>query len=285
MKSTIDTLKVYLTGFGQIMFQENPLTGALFFAGLILGSYIMALGSILAILTSVVTAKLFSFDYNAISRGLYSFSAALVGAALPLFLEPGLITWLLVIAGAIMATLTHHLLQKVKIPPFTFPFVLTTWIVLGVSTILFPSLFKVNGEGISLYSSLLYAPLTSYGEVIFQGGVLSGVLFFLGVLISNPIAAIFGLGGGALSSLIAYLFGASPESVGLGLWGFNAVLCAILFSNKDIKAIYWSALAVIISLAISSLIVKSSITQLTFPFVAASWIVLSLQKGLKLYNK
>lgn len=81
-------LSTLLKGIGQIMLQENSLTGLLFLIGIFYGSIIMGLAALLAAICGTVTAYLLKYDKTEITQGLYGFSAALVGVAAMLFLKP-----------------------------------------------------------------------------------------------------------------------------------------------------------------------------------------------------
>ncbi|MGB4124414.1 MAG: urea transporter, partial [Bacteroidales bacterium] len=121
----------------------------------------------------------------------------------------------------------------------------------------------------------------SFGQVIFQNKLVSGLLFFVAVFISSPIAALYGLAGAIVSDIIAFEFSAPIDNINLGLYGFNAVLCAIVFAGNQVKDGIWAFLSVVLSLGISLLMIKFGLTQLTFPFVFATWITLFLKNRLQ----
>ncbi|HPB36412.1 MAG TPA: urea transporter, partial [Bacteroidales bacterium] len=62
-----------------------------------------------------------------------------------------------------------------------------------------------------------------------------------------------------------------------GLYGFNAVLCAIVFAGPKVKDGMWVLISLILALVISLLMLKIGITKLTFPFVLATWLTLFLK--------
>ncbi|MBW7859088.1 MAG: urea transporter, partial [Leptonema sp. (in: Bacteria)] len=94
-----------LKGFGQIMLQENAITGLLFLMGIFYGSFNMGLAAILATVCATSTAYFLKYDKSDIEKGLYGFSAALVGVAVMLFLKPVLLSWLLIIIGSVLAAI------------------------------------------------------------------------------------------------------------------------------------------------------------------------------------
>lgn len=86
---------IILKGLGQIMLQENPITGFLFLIGIFYGSFLMGVAALLATVCGTATALLLKYDKSEIDKGLYGFSAPLVGVALLLFLKPEFLCWLL----------------------------------------------------------------------------------------------------------------------------------------------------------------------------------------------
>lgn len=123
-------VSIVLKGLGQIMLQENPITGLLFLIGIFYGSFIMGAAALLATVCGTATAFLFKYKNSEIEKGLYGFNAALVGVATMLFLKPVLISWIIIIIGSLLATMLHHFFVKQKIAVFTLSFVLITWIIL-----------------------------------------------------------------------------------------------------------------------------------------------------------
>src|SRR5690554_2846821 len=135
-KSTLFA-SIILKGLGQIMLQENPITGFLFLIGIFYGSFLMGVAALLATVCGTATALLLKYDKSEIDKGLYGFSAPLVGVALLLFLKPEFLCWLLIIIGSSFATIIQHFFIKRKIPVFTLPFVLVTWVIILFSRIYF----------------------------------------------------------------------------------------------------------------------------------------------------
>ncbi len=119
-----------LQGLGQIMLQEDSVTGLLFLIGIFYGSITMGLAALLAAICGTATAYLLKYDKSEITQCLYGFSAALVGVAAMLFLKPLFWTWVVIVIGSALAAILQHFFIKRKIPAFTFPFVLATWITL-----------------------------------------------------------------------------------------------------------------------------------------------------------
>ena len=261
------------------MLQENAVTGLLFLIGIFYGSFTMGAAALLAVVCGTTTALLLKYEKSEIDKGFYGFSAALVGVAAILFLKPVLISWIIIILGSALASLLQHLFIKRKIPVFTLPFVLVTWLILFFANNFFTSILPEQSVGASITDNFTFA-IKGFGQVIFQDSLVSGLLFFIAVFISSPISALYGLAGAILSAVVAFKLSAPASDISLGLFSYNAVLCAIVFAGNQIKDGFWVLIAVLLSLAISFLMLKFNIIQLTFPFVLASCITLLFRKYL-----
>ena len=101
---------INLRGTGQVMLQDNPLSGALFLAAIAWGSFAagaprIAIGGILALLVATLTAYWVRADEKSLAAGLYGFNGILVGLALPTFLAPGPLLWAYVILGGAVSAI------------------------------------------------------------------------------------------------------------------------------------------------------------------------------------
>ncbi|MEE1885347.1 urea transporter [Pedobacter flavus] len=282
---TVSVTSILLKGYGQIMLQENSITGLLFLFGIFYGSFLMGCASLLATICGTTTAFLLKYPKTEIDKGLYGFSAALVGVAVVLFLKPVFLSWVFIILGSTLATIIQHFFIKRKIPVFTLPFVLITWLILFINNNYNIYLLAEPIPSINQTTGYLANAFKSYGQVIFQDSLVSGILFFTAVFISSRISALYGLLGAILSTIIAFKFSAPINDINLGLYGYNAVLCAIVFADIQVKDGIWVLISVLLSLGISLLMTKFDITQLTFPFVLASCITLLLKTKLNFEYK
>ncbi|NRF42018.1 urea transporter [Pedobacter foliorum] len=270
-------LSTLLKGVGQIMLQENALTGLLFLLGIFYGSILMGLGAVLAVLAGTLTAKVLGYDKKETEQGLYGFSAALVGVALTLFFKPVIITWVAIIIGSALATIIQHWCIVKKIPVFTLPFVLVTWALIYIFHHIYPiAAPELLTAETHITNDFTFA-LRGFGEVIFQGSAISGIIFFIAVFINSPISALYGIAGAILAATLSALFSAPTEAIEMGLFSYNAVLCAIVFAGDKPKDGAWAAVAVILSVFIAFLMNKFNFIQLTFPFVAATCITLAVK--------
>lgn len=263
-------LRIILRGLGQIMLQENAATGLLFLVGIFYGSPFMGIAALLAVSSGTTTAFLLRYDKTEIEKGLYGFSAALIGPALILYFDPVWQIWLAIIIGSILATVLQHAFIIRKIPVFTLPFVLVTWGTILLFQQVYPlAPSKLLEAVIPVGQNWLFA-FNGFGQVIFQGSIFAGLLFFTGVLIQSPISALFGLAGALLAGTLSYCFAVPIGEIGMGLFSYNAVLCAIVFAGNQVKNGIWALISVVLALAIGLTMYHYNLTQLTFPFVAAT---------------
>ncbi len=267
-------ISVILKGIGQIMLQENSITGLLFLIGISIGSYTMGIATIVSVISGNSIALLLKYDKKDIRAGLYGFSSALVGVALMLFYKPQTIVWIALILGSMASAMLQHFFIVKKKSVFTLPFVLITWIIMYIFNNIHPIDAPIVSDGIDSTFDLLVFPLRGIGQVIFQEKLIVGFIFLLGIIISSPIAGLYAILGSLISGWMAGFMSMPMDSIFMGLFSYNAVLCSIVFADKKVEAIGWVAISVVLSLLIAIVMSQLELTQLTFPFVLASIITL-----------
>lgn len=143
---SLNLLSAVSDGFGQVMFQENAMTGAIFLIGIGVSSRKSCMWALAGSVIGVCSAMVARYPVHAINQGLFGYNACLCGIALsgmhPAF---GL-------AAIMLSTHVTPLFSMIGIPALTAPFVLATWIAHGASS-LFPSREKESapspGSGLS----------------------------------------------------------------------------------------------------------------------------------------
>ncbi|WP_240911545.1 urea transporter [Paludisphaera soli] len=270
---------VVLRGVGQIMFQPHAGTGLCFLAGIALASPMMLAGAVLGALIGPATAYLAGFDRAEIEQGLYGFNATLVGLAVLVFLKPAPPSFGLLLLGCVAATFATRLAGAWKIPAYTAPFVLTTWLLLILA-------HAISGPGIDAASpppspspvGFFSAVLRGEAEVMFGATAATGALFVAGLALSDPWhAAIAVLGSIAGTALAAY-HGDPSGKISLGLYGYNAALAAqALFLRR--KSLTTPILAALLATVLAESLPSLGLPALTAPFVAAAWIGLAVLRA------
>jgi len=267
----------FFKGIGQIMLQNSVWTGLFFLAGICCGSLMMGLAAAIAVIIGTFTAMLLKYDEDEINSGLYGFSATLVGVALICFFQPTIIIWIAVLVGSALATIIQHLFIAKKVPAYTFPFILVTWLLLRILHYV-PFLIQQQPVSFVTYANN-YLALFSHGigQVIFQSNIWAGILFMVGVFISRPIAAIYAIVGIALSGMLAYQLKEPISDIYLGLLSYNALLCSITFGGNKSEDVLMTLISVVLSVLITVQMRHLNLPVLTFPFVLATWLTIVIK--------
>lgn len=303
-----------LRGAGQVIFQNNPLTGLLFLAAIgwgavESGAIQIAVGAVLALVIATVTAMLLDADETSLREGLFGFNGVLVGAAVPTFLAPTPAMWMLLVVGAAVSTVTmlavSNVMKTWSTPALTFPFVLTTWFLVLAAY----SLGAVTIDGMgppALAHAATAAPMTPTAaeadavplveawlkgpaQVFLIDNWLSGILVVVGLAVSSFWAAAFALAGAAVALLVSLALGASLGDVSAGLYGFSPVLTAVALGavfyqpswRVALYALLGTVFTVIVQAAMDAGIAPLGIPTFTAPFVFVTWLFLLPKAGLK----
>jgi urea transporter len=298
----LEFIDVTLRGCAQVMFQNNPLTGLLFFAAIFVGAYgegnpAVAFGSVLGTAVATFTGRKLK-DQKSWKAGLYGYNGCLVGAALPTFLDVTPILWLCIILGSVVSVIVTiciaDILKTWKVAALTAPFVLVTWTMLlasyafgGLNTSALPvpnlphDLVALNSDlfdGIHLFNGTFFG----ISEVFLFSSVIGSLLLLAGLAVSSLWAAVFALGGSVLAIVTATVLQAEHASVNNGLYAFSAVLTAIAlgstFNKPSWRVLIYTLIGVIFTVfvqgALNTVLAPVGIPTLTMPFVLASWLFL-----------
>ncbi|MCR8923854.1 urea transporter [Dasania sp. GY-MA-18] len=267
-------INIFLTGFGQIMLQENRLTGLFFLAGILVNSVTQFLTAVSASLIALLTAYSCGFSRQHIAKGWYGFNGALVGLAVASFFPLSWLAVILLLAGSILSSLLMRLMLTSKaLPPYTSPFVLTIWLLLIGAHFFAAPLVEARAKASELV--VYEAIFRGLAQVMFQDHVLTGVLFALGIVCSSRLLAVWGLLAAMLGVMLAMLLGLSEQLTGAGVYGYNAVLAAIALAGNYKKSVVLPLLGAVIAFAITLLFQTMAAPALTAPFILAVWLVLT----------
>lgn len=309
-KSTTDSnaairfIDVNLRGSGQVMFQNNPLTGLLFLVGIGWGAYVahmpaVAIGAVLGLLVSTITAYLLHVDNDSLRSGLMGYNGILVGAALPTFLTVDLLLWIYIVIGAAVSTVAFLAVANVfktwGVAALTFPFVLVTWF-LVLAAYAFNSVPIASmgppaiPQDIAATAAAIPAGtrfwvdgfLKGLAQVFLIGNGVTGVIFLIALAASSIWAALFAMLGAAVAVLVAVVFGADSASIQAGLFGFSPVLTAIALGCTFYKpswpvflyALLGIIFTVFVQAAMDVALTPVGIPTFTAPFIFATWIFL-----------
>ncbi|MFO0907662.1 MAG: urea transporter [Isosphaeraceae bacterium] len=265
---------VGLRGVGQVFFQENALTGALFVLGIAMGSPLMAVGAVLGTAIGTATARALRFDEGETTAGIYGFNATLVGVASLFFLKLSAITLALLVVGCVVSTILTRLVRRhVPFPTYTAPFIVTTWVIVLVG----PAIGAAQVEpGPPISAGFVTAVAHGVGQVMFQASIWTALLFLVGIAINDREHAAWTVVGSVVGLLVALYHHDTPEeAAALGLYGYNAALTAIaVFLWR--RSLIPPLLGILLSVPLTEHFPIPGVPALTAPFVLATWVVLTL---------
>jgi len=267
------------------MLQNNSMTGLLFLVGIFYNSILMGVGAMIGVLTGTIAAYIFKYDRQDITDGLFGFNGTLVGIALLLFFQPTILLFVAVILGSILSTLIMHVMHEKKLHPYTFPFVLSTWIVILAIKILDFSPRIVQDLQAAFEIDIIAALSMGFGQVMLQANIVTGAIFLVAILVNSHRAAAYAIAGSLLGISVAFGLSLPFNLINLGVFGFNGVLCGIAFSDR--KALSWAyaSISIIFSVFIMYGMITFNWIALTAPFVFATWITLGLRNWFNFYIK
>ena len=292
-----------LRGIGQVMFQDNPLSGLLFFIAIGWGSWAagmpqVAIGGLVALVAGTLMAQWLRVDTTGLNAGLYGFNAYLTGLALPTFMAPSLQLWIYVVLGGAVSVVTMLALVRVcktwGVSALTAPFVLITWLLLlgsnafsglqasglppaGVIVPIDPAAANPLQPG-----DFLQGLLSSISQVFLKGHGPAALLLLAGLAVSSLPAAVFALFGAVVGLIAAHALGAESQLITAGLLGFNPVLTAIalgaVFYRPSLRVVLYTLLATVLSVIVQGAMIAAmtpfGIPTLTAAFVLVTWLFL-----------
>ena len=263
-----------LTGIAQIMLQPSPLVGLAFLIGSFLNSPMLALFGVVGCLASTMMAWLCKFPSEERSQGLYGFNGGLIGLGVGYFNAVSLPLLVPVVLGAMVSSLVMYKMMQIGLRPFTFPFVIVTWVIMLILSV--TGLASISGWSTPNPTSIdvLESLSRGYGQVLFQENILTGLIFIGAILIRDWVQGLYASMATVMGLLCGYLAGFPIDAVNLGLFGYSAVLCGILFAGRTGRDFINAVIAILLSIAIVRLFHMAGIPPFTFPFVLASWVVL-----------
>lgn len=287
---------------------DNSLTGILNFVAMFWGAYsggttlAVAFGSVVGAFVSTAVAYPLRVERSALRMGLYGFNGMLVGAAVPTFLGATPVMWAVLIFASGIATVVTLAVGNVfstwKTPGFTFPFVLTTWLVM-LAAYKFSGL-QITGlphavlatqvdatSGVFGAYEFIRASLVSVAQVYFVDNPISGAIFLFALVVELRWCAGLAAFGAVVGVACALVMGADMSSISHGMWGYSAVLTApaigCVFMRTSPGTLAYCAAATIFTVFVQGAIFTVGATvglpAFTFPFILTSWLFMLAQRN------
>jgi urea transporter len=300
-----------LRGIGQVVFQNNPLSGLVILLAILFNSWIYAFILVVGTVVGTGTAWLLRADRALVANGLFGFNGALVGLALVAFTSANfrsgsfpsayLLSYIVFAAAltSIAFSSISTLMGPHKVAALTMPFNLVGWLflfaVLKFSNIEAGPLSKpVSPDQYALVTSYLlptwYMGIgNAIGQIFFQDNWIAGYIILFGIAINSRISAVMALLGAALAAAVAVTFGAPEGAIRDGLFGYNAALTGIalggFFLVLNVRSFVYTLFGIVVTTwlwaSVAIFLEPIRMPVFTSPFVIVTWLMLIGQHGFK----
>lgn len=266
-----------LHGLSQCAFQSNMYTGAVFVVAVAIFNWRMAIAYLLGAIFGTATARILRAPEDMVDAGLFGFNSALMGLAIGSFFQPDILVWLWVCVFAVFTAVLTVLMAKLL--PFPFiaaPFIVAFWLIWPIAETV--GLTKIQlGAFAEADVMWVMATVSALGSALFSPNAISGVIFLIGIAISNWRHAVVALIGGFVAVALAQHVGTTGGAINSGFVGFNAVLAALaayVLVAKDLRLVI---LAAISATWLASYVYRGMPAPvLASGFVLSIWVILLL---------
>lgn len=227
-------------GIGQIFLQSRPIQGMVFFLAVLVADAGLGAGLLLGALWGTILARILRLDLQMRGLGLYGFSPALIGLFMMLYFGISLGSIGLILLGGLACSVITHLGVRHRTPPlYALPFVLSAWAMVylgkmyGVAQDPHPIPLFGAYAGLDLGGHPLIAQaLGGLGQVVFQTGMISGILALLGLALGSVWVAVVAFLASLTGACLVWHLGIPVPLIGLA--GYNLVLTAIALLGDSI---------------------------------------------------
>ncbi|XP_065140571.1 urea transporter 2 isoform X1 [Paramisgurnus dabryanus] len=278
-----------LRGAAQVMFVNNPLSGLIIFAGLILQNRWWALNGFVGTLFATISALILCQNRGAIAAGLYGYNGILVGLLMAVFSNAGDWYWWLLfpnifmsMACPIVSSALASINSRWDLPVFTLPFnilVCLHMVATGHYNHYFPQVLiqpRTSLPNIT-WSEMDYAKLfrsipVGIGQVYGCDNPWTGGIFMIALFISSPVTCAHATIGSAIGMVSGLALAAPFENIYFGLWGYNCVLACIAIGGM-FYALTWQTHLLAVACAFFCAYLGSAIANVmsNFGLPACTW--------------
>eukprot|EP00011_Vannellida_sp_DIVA3-517-6-12_P015189 CAMPEP_0114606480 /NCGR_PEP_ID=MMETSP0168-20121206/1586_1 /TAXON_ID=95228 ORGANISM="Vannella sp., Strain DIVA3 517/6/12" /NCGR_SAMPLE_ID=MMETSP0168 /ASSEMBLY_ACC=CAM_ASM_000044 /LENGTH=474 /DNA_ID=CAMNT_0001817351 /DNA_START=131 /DNA_END=1552 /DNA_ORIENTATION=+ len=290
-----------LRGAGQVVFLNNPLSGALILAAITWEQWFMGLCGILALVISTAFGVLLDCDLPALRNGLIGYNALILAEGMVVFSAAP--QWVIVIqvvlcSCAVVAVLRAwaRLATTWELPALTVPFnvMLLTFVAASVQythapvdpskvvpTVSYAAELVPLGDVHWTAVKLLKGAVIGVGQVFFVATLWPSVLILTASVVCSRVLGLALLGGSLCGSLMAVSMGVAKAAVYAGLSGYNSSLTAaavMFFFMPSLPLVALCLFAVMLTVlfdgALGVLLSHFGLPTGTLPFCIGTTIIL-----------
>lgn len=286
-KSVIEYLVACCHGASQVMLQRSILTGVFFLCGILAGGRTIFVLALVSLMFATIVCR---YERQGYADGLWGFNALLVGCAATVFPCPKTMLMVIIVNLTIpMKQFLDKLFVRFGASSLTLPFILATWIFIGVARWwgawnLCVDSFSADGLLISM-PDVAAGVLKGLSQVFLVNSWTAGLLILVGLLLASWRAAVWALAGSVIGMACAAACGCARADIINGLWGFSPALTAIAVGvtfrpeNATWRRIFVMIgamlLTFVIQLAATPVLASVGLPVLTLPFCLATWITVA----------
>ncbi len=259
-----------MSGIAQVIVQPCALSGLIILASIVWHSWQMALGGFIGAVIGTLAATLLKFKQEEIDLGIYGYNATLIGIANVYFFKTTAIAVIVFIITCVLSIyVTRWVPRYLKLPAFTGPFVVITWLV-----ILFRDVLNlVPADNVLNFTNNIYTAglAESIGQVYVQGNGITGLIMLFAVLLCSRSSFIWTVIAVVLTWLLAHLLAYPDINIQNGLYGFSAVLTAIALQHM--KPVIYPLAGIVLTVFVTQAFIYSGWPSLTAPFVMVASVI------------
>jgi urea transporter len=244
-----------LRGLGQVVFQNNSLTGLLVLLAISVNSFVYAGAALFGAVVSTYTAMLLRIDNRLVRDGLFGFNGALTAIAMVAFSSKefahgdppsALLTLYVGLAAGfstILARAFAFMIRNDRVPGLNFPYCVATILLLGAlhgfsglgaGTVGHASPLSL-GTHVYANDTWLCGIGTGISQIFLQDNWLTGIVLVAAIAVNSPIAAAAVVAGSAMAVAVGCLLGVSEVFIRRS-WAFSARLH---MSAENLNAWWW----------------------------------------------
>ncbi|XP_077864891.1 LOW QUALITY PROTEIN: urea transporter 1-like [Saccoglossus kowalevskii] len=277
-------------GYGQPIFLNNPISGTIIFAALLVQNQWMAINGMVGIVTSQVTALAMALSTNDIENGSICFQGLMTGLVITAKSAEeswyGYLVFPVMLYSSFSVLLTSalgNLLGQWTIPAFNLPFNIATFLFIAGTGPYNAHFAQASGvspdmwEGHSLdWIEILKSIPRGIGQCYACDNVISGSLITFSMLVCSPIIFGHALLGSLLGIFTGMALAVPPSQIYAGEWGYNAMLSCSCIGGFFYVLTWRSHLLALFSAVFATAVCAGMVGMLTplpvlaFPFCIAS---------------
>ncbi|XP_029019553.1 urea transporter 2 [Betta splendens] len=293
-----------LRGAAQVMFVNNPLSGLVIFAGLVVQNYWWALNGFVGTLAATVSALILQQNRGAIAAGLYGYNGILVGLLMAVFSGAGDWYWWLLLPNVFMSMMCPvvssalaSINSRWDLPVFTLPFNILVCLHMVATGHYNPYFPQVLIQPRSQVPNITWAEMdvaklfesipVGIGQVYGCDNPWTGGIFIISLFISSPITCAHAVLGSAVGMVSGLALAAPFKDIYFGLWGYNCVLACIAVGGMfyaltwqvHLLAVTCAFFCAYLGAAISNIMSRFGLPACTWPFCLSALTFLLLTTG------